>query len=734
MSVIETLEIETAEVDARLRGRALDRPRVGDRSDGASLVLSGWALGREVPAVAVEVEYEGRLVRRVPLGRARPDLVPAFPDVAEADQAGFHDTIELAGVRRFEFALRVVLADQQRVPFARVVVERSSGEDLGSVHAPRVSVVIPCYAQARYLPEAIESVVRQTYPHLEAVVVDDGSPDNASEVAARYPGVRVVRQENAGLSAARNTGLSQTTGAYVVFLDADDRLLPNAVADGLTAFAAHPEAALVAGRHLVLEPTGPRLAPAVEFEADAYAALLRRNVVGMHAAVMYQRVALQAVGGFDRSLGSCEDYDLLLRIACRMPVAAHESVVAEYRWQRDSLSRDSGLMRGSALRVLARQQASIGGDRARREAYEAGRQFWSAYYGPDAAPGEPLRADQNGQLAGARRIQRRRERTGPVRPFGLLYHRISETRPDPWGLCVSPRNFEEHLRVLGQEWHPVTATSFMDAVARDATDGTVLVTFDDGYADNYTAGLPVLERYDTPAVLFTASGYIGEPRGFWWDELARLLFEPVRLPDQCRIVLDGWVFESQLADVDSLPPDTSWRAWQDGLFGRAALYRELWAWLRPLLHAERQRALDAIGRWAGAGPQAAADDRPLTTAQLDELADHPLIELGGHTLTHPWMAGLTPAMQRLEIRAGRTALETAAGRRVDLFAYPFGGGGDLGPDTSRLAAEAGYRGAFLAVDAASARPDPWALPRRQVPDVDGDRFAAWLESSMVVAA
>jgi peptidoglycan/xylan/chitin deacetylase (PgdA/CDA1 family) len=91
-------------------------------------------------------------------------------------------------------------------------------------------------------------------------------------------------------------------------------------------------------------------------------------------------------------------------------------------------------------------------------------------------------------------------------------------------------------------------------------------------------------------------------------------------------------------------------------------------------------------------------------------------------------------MQRLEIRAGRDILEGAVGRPVDLFAYPFGGTGDLGPDTKRLVAEAGYRAAFLAVCETAKPPDPWSLPRRQVPDVDGDRFAEWLESRMVAAA
>ncbi len=122
-----------------------------------------------------------------------------------------------------------------------------------------VSVVIPCYNQAHFLGEAIESVLAQSYPHLEIVVVDDGSPDNTEEVAARYPGVRYVRQENQGLAAARNTGLRHSRGDYLVFLDADDRLLPEAVEAGLEHLHAHPECAFAFGKWRLIAVDGSPL-------------------------------------------------------------------------------------------------------------------------------------------------------------------------------------------------------------------------------------------------------------------------------------------------------------------------------------------------------------------------------------------------------------------------------------------------------------------------------------------
>lgn len=95
---------------------------------------------------------------------------------------------------------------------------------------PLVSIVIPCYKQAHYLPDAIESALNQTYPNIEIIVVNDGSPDNTSEVAKKYPKVILLEQENRGLSGARNAGIGIAKGAYILPLDSDDKIHPEMVA------------------------------------------------------------------------------------------------------------------------------------------------------------------------------------------------------------------------------------------------------------------------------------------------------------------------------------------------------------------------------------------------------------------------------------------------------------------------------------------------------------------------
>src|SRR5262245_48924076 len=123
-------------------------------------------------------------------------------------------------------------------------------------NSPLVSIVIPCFKQGHFLGEAIESVLNQSYPNHEIIVIDDGSPDNTSQVASHYAGVRLIRQENQGLSAARNRGISESHGEFLVCLDADDRLLPGALESGLTCMSERPESELVFGRYRGIEADG----------------------------------------------------------------------------------------------------------------------------------------------------------------------------------------------------------------------------------------------------------------------------------------------------------------------------------------------------------------------------------------------------------------------------------------------------------------------------------------------
>jgi glycosyltransferase involved in cell wall biosynthesis len=169
---------------------------------------------------------------------------------------------------------------------------------------PLVTVVIPCFNQARFLGEAIESVLRQTHAPTDVIVVDDGSTDGTAAVAAGFAPVRCVRQENRGLPAARNRGLHEAAGEFIVFLDADDRLLPMAVASGVAALSARTDSAFAFGHYRSITEAGRvfREAPPEGLGTDPYCTLLRRNVVGTTAAAIFRTAIVRGVGGFDCTL------------------------------------------------------------------------------------------------------------------------------------------------------------------------------------------------------------------------------------------------------------------------------------------------------------------------------------------------------------------------------------------------------------------------------------------------
>jgi glycosyltransferase involved in cell wall biosynthesis len=268
-----------------------------------------------------------------------------------------------------------------------------------------VTVVIPCHNQAHFLSEAIESVLGQSYPCREVIVVDDGSTDDTGAVAARFPEVRTIVQTRQGLAAARNEGLRHAGGDYVVFLDADDRLLPRALEIGARRLGEDPEAAFVSGGHVRVTADGTLLEQPEQnpVQQDHYLALLSGNYIGMHAAVMYRREALEAVGGFDRSLARCEDYDLYLRVARRFRVLSHEEPVAEYRLHDANMSRDTAAMLTSVLGVLRTEVRRVTLDEAGRRAYRAGLAAWRDYYGRDLL--RDVQAAVHGRMAFRRALR-----------------------------------------------------------------------------------------------------------------------------------------------------------------------------------------------------------------------------------------------------------------------------------------------------------------------------------------
>jgi len=400
-ALVEILDVSVSQ-PAALHGAFVDEPKPGAVLDAHGVDLLGWALGEGARVTAVEFAMDGKTFWRAAVRAERADLAEAFPDYGDAGTAGFRTTLNLIGTPQdFEIELTAVLKGQRRVPIGMIRGRHSWRRDSSPAFAELVSVVIPCYGQAHFLAEAIESVLAQTYPHLEILVVDDESADNASQVAARYPGVRCVRGENAGMAGARNFGIRETSGDFLVFLDSDDRLLPNAIELGLEALEKHPESAAAIGTYRRIaqdgEPITTHEQPIVR--RDHYARLLTENWAGFPARALYRRALFEHVPGFDSKLDAAADFGLNLEIAQRFPLWSHGALVAEHRKHGDNSSGDAARMLRQTLAAVRTQRPYTRGDRELKEAYRTARKRWKAYYGELLVSqiGESLRERQLGK-------------------------------------------------------------------------------------------------------------------------------------------------------------------------------------------------------------------------------------------------------------------------------------------------------------------------------------------------
>jgi len=227
-----------------------------------------------------------------------------------------------------------------------------------------ISIVIPTYNYARFLPDAIDSALAQEVAgaELEVLVVDDGSTDETPEVLARYGDrIRVVRKANAGLSAARNTGMSEALHEWVIFLDSDDMLAEGAAA-ALWKARLHGRLpwAVVAGKHRNMDASGSLMAPARPTtgsiqKVEARFLVLRNRFA---PAVLANRRRLLDLGGFDPALRASEDRDMWIRVAARHPIALLDQVTLHKRDHGSNMSRAAARQTAAVEQVLAKAFAN----------------------------------------------------------------------------------------------------------------------------------------------------------------------------------------------------------------------------------------------------------------------------------------------------------------------------------------------------------------------------------------
>ncbi len=312
----------------------------------------------------------------------------------------------------------------------------------------------------------------------------------------------------------------------------------------------------------------------------------------------------------------------------------------------------------------------------------------------------------------------------------LAYHRVADVETDPQLLCVSTGNFADHLHVLRQRFSPIGLRNLRLIALNRWRARSVVLTFDDGYADNLHFAKPRLEAAGIPATVFVTAGKVSSRRGFWWDELEAILLRQTTLPPALDLTIGGKTFHWDLPQEQNHPVDPGWHVLlATAPTVRHQIYLEIAPLIRNLPPSERESVMDYLFSWAGLLRAADESTRALTEPELGRLADGGIVEVGAHTVNHPVLSTLSSTEQLREISSSKRLLEELLGRPVTSFAYPYGGKSDYTRDSVAIVKAAGFRCACSNFEGTvTLAADPYQLPRYLIRDWDGDTFARHLES------
>jgi glycosyltransferase involved in cell wall biosynthesis len=257
-----------------------------------------------------------------------------------------------------------------------------------------VSVIVPNYNHARFLPQAISSVLGQTLRAIEVIVVDDGSTDDSRMALEAFSDrIQLVARDNAGVSTARNHGASRARGRYLAFLDADDIWLPEKLERQVERIEADRELGLVHCGMETIDAEGTssgRVLDGLEgWVSEAMLQFRRPVILGGGSGALIPRPVFEAIGGFDTRLSTSADWDLYYRIACRWRVGFVAEPLLRYRLHGSNMHGNVGRMEQDMLLAYRKafEEAPPTLRRQRRRCYGnlhtvlAGSYFVSGHYG-----------------------------------------------------------------------------------------------------------------------------------------------------------------------------------------------------------------------------------------------------------------------------------------------------------------------------------------------------------------
>jgi glycosyltransferase involved in cell wall biosynthesis len=221
---------------------------------------------------------------------------------------------------------------------------------------PVISVVVPAYNAGKTIQNTIDSVLKQTFSDFELIVINDGSTDKTLEILDKIqdPRLKIFSYENGGLPVARNRGITQATGKFISFIDADDLWTHDKLELQLAALQNHPEAGVAYSWSVFMDDKGEyfHADEPIFYEGNVFAKLLLRNFIAHGSNLLIRREAIELIGDFDLTVPPCADWDFYLRLAARWSFVVVPKPQILYRQSSSSMSAKVEEMERCSLMVV----------------------------------------------------------------------------------------------------------------------------------------------------------------------------------------------------------------------------------------------------------------------------------------------------------------------------------------------------------------------------------------------